>query len=292
MKFVSFHHAGRNSWGAVVGDAVVDLGVTHRTLRDFIASPAFPKQSEIASRGTMIPLAQVRYRPVIPEPDKIVLVVRNYFDHHQEVLAAGLQREMAEFPPIFLRHPGCQVAHGEPIIRPFVSEQLDWEGEIAVIIGKRGRHIPADDALRYVAGYSVYNDASIRDYQFHAKQITAGKNFHGTGAFGPWMVTPEEVGDPTNLRLETRVNGVTMQSSNTQHMIFKTPQLIAYASQIFELVPGDVIVTGTPAGIGWSRKPPVFMKAGDIVEVEIENIGVLRNPVVNENDLPGENAHE
>ena len=178
--------------------------------------------------------------------------------------------------------PRSQVGHGEPVIKPRVSDQLDWEGELAVILGKGGRHIPEASAMAHVAGYAAYNDASIREFQFHAKQIAAGKNFDGTGPFGPFLVTADEVGDPNVLKLETRLNGETMQSSSTEHMIFKIPRLINYASQVFELLPGDVLVTGTPAGVGWSRKPPIFMKQGDVVEVEIEKVGLLRNPVVNE----------
>lgn len=283
MKLVSFRHGDRAAWGVVVADAVLDLSSVQPSLRHFIASADFARRADLVTRGApTLPLREVRYLPVIPDPDKIVCVVRNYLDHHQEAVSAGLQVTLAEFPPIFLRYARSQVGHGEPIIRPRVSVQLDWEGELAVIIGKRGRHIAEADAMAHVAGYSVYNDASIREFQFHAKQIAAGKNFDGTGAFGPCMVTCDEVMDPDNLTLETRLNGDVMQSSSTRHMIFKIPRLINYASQIFELLPGDVLVTGTPSGVGWSRKPPVFMKAGDVVEVEIEKVGLLRNPIVDE----------
>jgi 2-keto-4-pentenoate hydratase/2-oxohepta-3-ene-1,7-dioic acid hydratase in catechol pathway len=200
-------------------------------------------------------------------------------DHHQEVLAAGLHRELSAEPPIFLRVWRSQVAHDQPIIRPRVSESLDWEGELAVVIGKQGRNIPESEAYAHVAGYACYNDASVREWQFHAKQIASGKNFESTGGFGPWMVTADEIAPGRELKLEVRLNGETVQSSHTGHMIFSIPKLIAYASTIFTLVPGDVIVTGTPAGVGWSRKPPRFMKPGDVVEVEIERVGILRNPV-------------
>jgi 2-keto-4-pentenoate hydratase/2-oxohepta-3-ene-1,7-dioic acid hydratase in catechol pathway len=163
-----------------------------------------------------------------------------------------------------------------------VSEQLDWEGELAVIIGKGGRHIPESDAMSHIAGYACYQDASIREWQFHAQAICAGKNFVGTGPFGPWMVTPDEIPDVNNLDLEVRLNGKVMQKSNTRNLIFKIPTIINYCSTIFDLVPGDVLVTGTPGGVGWSRKPPVFMKHGDVVEVEFERVGLLRNPVVDE----------
>lgn len=287
MKLASFTVKGRESYGAVQGDKVVDLGQhfagKYATLADFVGSGDFSNRDKIvAGLKAELALNDVKLLPVIPRPEKIVCLVRNYMDHHQEVLAAGMHRELSEFPPIFLRVWRSQVAHGEPIIRPKVSEQLDWEGEMALIIGKAGRHIAKEDAYKHIAGYACYNDASIREWQFHAKQIAAGKNFQGTGAFGPWMVTADEVPEPENLKLELRLNGKTEQSSNTSNLIFKIPAIINYCSTIFELVPGDVIVTGTPAGVGWSRKPPQFMKHGDTVEVEIEKLGILRNPVVNE----------
>ncbi len=166
-------------------------------------------------------------------------------------------------------------------MRPHVSDSLDWEGELAVIIGKGGRDIPVESAWEHVAGYSCYNDGSVRDFQFHAKQIAAGKNFESTGGFGPWMVTSDEIEPGRQLKIETRLNDEVVQSGNTGMMIFDIPQLINYASTIFTLTAGDVIVTGTPAaGVGFSRKPPRFMVPGDTVEVEIEGIGILRNPVV------------
>jgi 2-keto-4-pentenoate hydratase/2-oxohepta-3-ene-1,7-dioic acid hydratase in catechol pathway len=285
MKLLSFSHAGKESWGAVVGNAIVDLGAAtqYATLLDFIGSADYARREElIRGKRATIPLTDIRYLPVITRPEKIVLLVRNYLDHHQEVVAAGLQRELSDFPPIFLRVWRSQIGHDEPIIRPKVSEQLDWEGELAVVIGKAGRHIAERDAMSHIAGYACYNDASVREWQFHAKQIAAGKNFVGTGPFGPWMVTADEIPDPNNLKLETRLNGKVMQSSNTSFLIFKIPRIIQYCSAIFDLVPGDVIVTGTPGGVGWSRTPPIFMKHGDVVEVEIEKVGLLRNPVANE----------
>jgi 2-keto-4-pentenoate hydratase/2-oxohepta-3-ene-1,7-dioic acid hydratase in catechol pathway len=283
MKLISYEHAGHESWGAVSGDQVLDLATAsgQATLAEFIASPAFSDREALASSSAPGPLlADVDLLPVIPRPEKIVCAVRNYMDHHQEVLAAGMQRELAEFPPIFLRVWRSQVGHDQPIVRPTVSESLDWEGELAVVIGQGGRDIPEADAWDHVAGYSCYNDASVREWQFHAKQIASGKNFEGTGAFGPWLVTSDEIEPGRTLGIETRLNGEVVQSSDTGNMIFPIPRLINYASTIFTLVPGDVIVTGTPAGVGWSKKPPRFMKPGDVVEVEVEGIGVLRNPVV------------
>ena len=283
MRLLSFRLAGRETWGAVKGDAVVDLGAATGlpTLADFIASPRWAeREALLAAAAPVAPLAGLDYLPPIPRPEKIVCAVRNYMDHHQEVIAAGMHRELSEEPPIFLRVWRSQVAHGKPIVRPHVSESLDWEAELAVIIGKEGRCIPEAQAYEHVAGYSAYNDGSIREWQFHAKQIASGKNFESTGGFGPWMVTADEIEPGRQLKIETRINGEVLQSGHTGHMIFSIPKLIAYASTIFTLVPGDVIITGTPAGVGWSRKPPRFMKPGDVCEVEIEGIGTLVNPIV------------
>ncbi len=283
MKLLSYLHAGREGWGAVIGNGVVPLAerTGHATLAEFLGSADFARREALVSgQLPTIALAGLHHLPVIPRPEKIVCAVRNYMDHHQEVLAAGMQRELSEEPPIFLRVWRSQVGHLQPVVRPRVSGSLDWEGELAVIIGKPGRDIPVERAWEHVAGYSIYNDVSVREWQFHAKQIASGKNFEGTGPFGPWMVTADEIEPGRALKLSTRLNGETVQDSHTGHMIFSVPKLIAYASTIFTMVPGDVIATGTPAGVGWSRKPPRFMKPGDVVEVEIEAIGTLRNPVV------------
>lgn len=287
MKFISFLHDGRETWGVVSGNAVIDLRKAlndrYPTLADFIGSSDFAQREAIVEGLTPdATLDAIQYLPVIPRPEKIFLLVRNYLDHHNEVVAAGLKREFPKFPPVFLRVWRSQTSHEGPIIRPTVSHQLDWEGELAVVIGAGGRHISEEDAPNHIAGYSCYNDASIREWQFHAQQIAAGKNFASTGAFGPWLVTPDEVPDPGNLGLELRINGERMQSSNTNNLIFSIPRLINYVSEIVDLVPGDVIVTGTPGGVGWSRNPPRFLVPGDVVEVEIEKIGVLRNVIVDE----------
>ena len=283
MKLLSYLDGTREEWGVVVGDGVAALSARTgcATLAEFLGSPAFARRAQfIEGLQAERLLAGLHFLPVIPRPEKIVCAVRNYMDHHQEVLAAGMQRELSEEPPIFLRVWRSQVGHGQPVVKPRVSDSLDWEGELAVVIGQPGRDIPAERAWEHVAGYSIYNDVSVREWQFHAKQIASGKNFEGTGPFGPWMVTADEIEPGRPLRLQTRLNGETVQDSHTGHMIFAVPRLIAYASTIFTLMPGDVIATGTPAGVGWSRKPQRFMKAGDVVEVEIEAIGTLRNPVV------------
>jgi 2-keto-4-pentenoate hydratase/2-oxohepta-3-ene-1,7-dioic acid hydratase in catechol pathway len=286
MKLLSLAMEGRESWGAVVGDHVTDLGRAlphYPSLADFVGSADFARRDALAAaEKPALALADITFLPVIPRPEKIVCAVRNYLDHHNEAVASGMKREITEFPPIFLRVWRSQVAHNAPVVRPKVSDNLDWEGELAVVIGKGGRHIPEAKAFDHVAGYSIYNDVSVRDWQRHAQQIASGKNFVGTGPFGPWLVTPDEIGDPARLKLETRVNGRVEQKSDTSMLIFSIPRLINYCSTIFDLVPGDVIATGTPAGVGFTRKPPVFLKPGDVVEVEIENIGVLRNPVVDE----------
>jgi 2-keto-4-pentenoate hydratase/2-oxohepta-3-ene-1,7-dioic acid hydratase in catechol pathway len=286
MKLLSFSAEGRESWGAIAGDGAVDLGRAlpqYPTLADFLGSDDYARRDAlVAAQKPGLKLSDITYLPVIPRPEKIICAVRNYLDHHNEAVAFGMKREITEFPPIFLRVWRSQVGHNAPVIRPKVSDNLDWEGELAVVIGKGGRHIPESEAMGHVAGYSIYNDVSVRDWQRHAQQIASGKNFVGTGPFGPWMVTPDEIGDPTKLKLETRVNGKVEQKSDTSMLIFSIARLINYSSTIFDLVPGDVIATGTPAGVGFTRKPPVFLKAGDVVEVEIENIGVLRNPVVDE----------
>ncbi|NDB45515.1 MAG: FAA hydrolase family protein, partial [Betaproteobacteria bacterium] len=197
-------------------------------------SGAYLKASaDVANKTADVKLADITFLPVIPKPEKIVCAVRNYMDHHQEVLAAGMQRELSEEPPIFLRVWRSQVAHGQPIVCPKVSASLDWEGELAVIIGKEGRNIAEADAFDHVAGYSCYNDGSIREWQFHAKQIASGKNFESTGGFGPWMVTADEIKPNQELKLVTRLNGVVEQSSHTGHMIFPIAKLISYASNAF-----------------------------------------------------------
>jgi len=285
VKLISYLHNGHESWGAVIDDQVIDLSKTTglHTLAEFLGSPLFEQRDSLVSKGHPAgPFSSVELLPVIPKPEKIVCAVRNYMDHHQEALGVGLKVELSQEPPIFLRVWRSQCAHNAAIVRPKVSDSLDWEGELAVIIGKGGRNITEQDAPNHIAGYSIYNDGSVREYQFHAKQIAAGKNFESTGGFGPWMVTCEELKHDQKLKLEVRLNGEVMQSGDTGQMIFSSARLISYASTIFTLAPGDVIITGTPSGVGFSRKPPRFMKAGDVCEVEIEGIGILRNPIVDQ----------
>jgi 2-keto-4-pentenoate hydratase/2-oxohepta-3-ene-1,7-dioic acid hydratase in catechol pathway len=285
MKLISYKLQGKEAWGAVVDGKVIDLAAVTglATLAEFVGSEQFAQRDALVAKGkTVAAFDAVELLCPITQPEKMVCAVRNYMDHHNEALSAGLQRELSAEPPIFLRVWRANTPHNGPIVRPRVSETLDWEGELAVIIGKGGRDIPESEAFNHVAGYSIFNDGSVREWQFHAKQIASGKNFESTGGFGPWMVTADEIAPNRELKLEVRLNGEVVQSSHTGHMIFGIARMINYASTIFTLVPGDVIATGTPAGVGFARKPPRFMKAGDVCEVEIEGIGILRNPVIDQ----------
>ena len=278
MRWLSFEVAGRASYGIVSGDGVVDVGArhSHRTLKDLLASGDLASVSREASRAKADhALASIKYLPVITQPDKILCAGINYKSHMEET-----GREATAHPTIFVRFAAAQMGHDEPMIRPIESKRLDYEGEIALVIGKRGRRIKQADALAHVAGYAPYNDGSVRDFQRHTTQFTPGKNFAATGGFGPWMMTPDEVGDPDELEVITRLNGHVMQQAKAKLLIFGFAELIAYCSIFTELVPGDVIVTGTPGGVGAARNPPVFMDEGDVIEVEVKPIGVLRNRVV------------
>lgn len=222
-----------------------------------------------------IDLDRVERLPPLPDPGKILCVGLNYLDH-----AAEGHFEVPSYPTIFGRFASSLIGDGAPIIRPAVSDHLDFEGELVAVIGLGGRHIPEEEALLHVAGYSIFNDASIRDYQFRTPQWTVGKNFDGTGAFGPWFV-PAAALPPgaKGLRLQTRLNGAVVQDISTDDMIFDVARQISLLSEAMTLSPGDVIVTGTPAGVGFARTPPLWMKPGDVCEVEIEGIGILSNPV-------------
>ena len=215
--------------------------------------------------------------PPVPNPAKIFCIGHNYEEHRVET-----GRPKTTYPAVFVRFAESQVAHQQAAWIPSVSTEVDYEGEMAVVIGRSGRRIPRDQALAHVAGYSCYNDISIRDWQRHTSQFTPGKNFLRTGAFGPWIVTADEIADPQSLDLTTRLNGQVMQSANTAQMIFTVAEIIEYLSAFTLLVPGDVIVSGTPGGVGAKRDPQVFMKAGDLIEVEIGAVGTLRNRLVPE----------
>lgn len=280
MKLVSYVTVSGPSFGFVAPEGLVDLGrrTGLSTLRGFLAKGGIATLDDgVRTASPDFAMSEVRLLPVVPDPDKIICVGLNYHDHVQET-----GRSVTENPVLFARFPSSQVAHGEPLIRPKVSHEFDYEGELAVVVGAAGRHIAEADALRHVAGYACYNDGSVRDWQRHTSQFLPGKTFAGTGAFGPWMVTADEIPDPTRLTLETRLNGRVVQHTTTDLMITSIPRLIAYASTILPLLPGDVLVTGTPGGVGAKRNPPLWMRVGDVVEVEISGIGCLRNPIADE----------
>ena len=281
MKFASFKINGAPSWGLIGGNEVVDLGAAVRDrfpdLKSAIAADALTEVAKASTKAAQYPLAKLTWLPVIPNPDKILCIGLNYENHRKET-----GRDEVENPTVFGRFANSQTGHLANIIRPRVSTHLDYEGELALIIGKPGRYISRKDAWGHIAGYACYNEGSVRDYQRHTSQFTPGKNFPDTGAFGPWMVTPDEAGDLGPLRLQTRLNGEVMQDTTISQMIFDIPRQIEYCSAFTRLEPGDVIVTGTPGGVGSRRTPPVWMKPGDVVEVEIDRIGLLRNVVADE----------
>lgn len=279
MKIASFNHDGRSTYGLDDDDEIRPATDAFRQrypdLRSVIGAQALLELG--ANTTDPVAIDQVRFEPPVPNPGKIACVGMNYRAH-----TAELKREQPDAPSLFTRFPDSVVGHGGEIIRPSVSEQLDFEGELAVIIGRTAHRVRAADALDCVAGYSCFLDGSVRDFQYQTSQFIAGKNFYHSGAFGPWLVTADEVGDPQSLRVTTRVSGETMQDGNTSQMVFRIGELIEFMSTIFPLEPGDVIVTGTPSGVGAAREPARWLVAGDVVEVEIENIGVLRTAVVAE----------
>jgi 2-keto-4-pentenoate hydratase/2-oxohepta-3-ene-1,7-dioic acid hydratase in catechol pathway len=284
MKLLSFQgRNGRPSYGALRDDGIIDLGERLArdgapTLRALLATGQLEAARKLAaSTKADTPLEGIAFAPVIPDPEKIICVGLNYRDH-----VAETGRTVTENPALFARYPASQVGHLAPLVKPKVSDAFDYEGELAVIIGAAGRHIRVEQALQHVAGYACYNEGSIRDWQRHTSQFLAGKSFAQSGSFGPWMVTSDEIPDPSKLTLETRLNGSVVQHTTTDLMITDVPHLIAYISTILPLTPGDVIVTGTPGGVGFKRTPPLWMKPGDTVEVEISGIGVLRNSVIAE----------
>jgi 2-keto-4-pentenoate hydratase/2-oxohepta-3-ene-1,7-dioic acid hydratase in catechol pathway len=281
MKFASFKINGATSWGLIDGNEAADLGAAVRDrfpdLKSAIAAGALTEVAKAAAKAARHALAKLTWLPVIPNPDKILCIGLNYETHRKET-----GRSEVENPTVFGRFANSQTGHLANIIRPKVSTHLDYEGELALIIGKPGRYISRKDAWSHIAGYACYNEGSVRDYQRHTHQFTPGKNFPDTGAFGPWMVTPDEAGDLGPLRLQTRLNGEVVQDATISQMIFDIPRQIEYCSAFTRLEPGDVIVTGTPGGVGSRRTPPLWMKPGDVVEVEIDRIGLLRNVVADE----------
>jgi 2-keto-4-pentenoate hydratase/2-oxohepta-3-ene-1,7-dioic acid hydratase in catechol pathway len=278
MKLLSYSRNNKATWGVATDKGVVDCGSLFPTLRAALEANGLDKVKAFAAgRAADAKLDEITYLPVVPDPGKIICVGLNYQDHVKET-----KRDNTENPALFIRFAESQVGHNQPIMLPPESSHLDYECEIAVIIGKAGRRISEKDSWSHIAGYAPYNDGSVRDWQRHTIQWTAGKNFTKTGGFGPWMVTRDEIADDAELSIETRLNGTVMQHSTTKHMIFSIPVLIKYISTFTSLQPGDVIVTGTPGGVGARREPPVWMKAGDKVEIELGKVGVLVNTIAKE----------
>jgi 2-keto-4-pentenoate hydratase/2-oxohepta-3-ene-1,7-dioic acid hydratase in catechol pathway len=284
LKFVSYRSDDGVSFGAIVGDEIAVLGgpssAKWKSLRGMLEDGGIDAGATAVAGAKRIPLKGIVYAPLIPDTDMIYCVGLNYAKH-----IAEMGREMPEFAALFPRTPRSQIGHDEGMVLPRVSDKLDYEGELAFVIGKGGRYIAEADALAHVAGYSCYNDGSLRDFQRHTHQFMPGKNFWGTGAFGPWLVTPDEFGDVASHSVTTRLNGQVMQNAGFDDFLFTVPYLISYISSFTELLPGDVIITGTPGGVGTARKPPVYMKPGDVVEIEIDGIGILRNTVISEADV-------
>ncbi len=281
MRFVLYQQDGASALGALKGTVLFGAKAGDRITNDLqsliAAGPqAMQEAYDGLLKGEEIDPAGIEYLPPFPFPEKIICFGLNYVDHASE---SGF--EAPKYPALFGRFPSSLIGHKAPIVRPKVSDQLDYEGELVAIIGKPGRNIPVERALEHVAGYSIFNDASIRDYQFKSAQWMIGKNFDGTGAFGPVYVSADEL-EPgaRGLRLKTRLNGIELQNASTTDMIFDVATQVSLMSDAMLLKPGDVIVTGTPSGVGLARKPQVFMKPGDVCEVEIEGIGLLTNPIV------------
>lgn len=303
MRLVTFAEGGQAKVGALVGGQVLDLSAAANSTILGGAEPVHPltsveevirshealswikrllenlRPSEPGGDGLLRPLDKVRLLPPITRPPKIICVGRNYAEHAKE---AGL--EISPMPILFARFANTLVGHGAPVLVPAVSHELDWEGELAVIIGKptNGRRISRAEAMDYVFGYSIFNDVTVRNYQFRTTQYTAGKNFRTSGPFGPSVVTADEIEDPHNLELKTFLNGEIMQSANTKSMLYDIPAILENIAEFTDLEPGDVIPMGTPAGVGFKRKPPIFLKHGDVISVEVECLGTLTNPVADE----------
>jgi len=277
MRWLSFEVAGRESFGFLGEDDVLtDVGA-RGGFHDLKAAIAADALTQLAADvgNDRIPLSDIRYLPTIPNPDKVLCVGLNYRAHQEETGRGG-----EGVPTIFTRFAASQMGHLEPMVRPRESATLDYEGEIAMIIGRPGRRIARADALSHVAGFSIYNDGSVREYQRQTSQFTPGKNFSATGGFGPWMMTLDEIGDADDMEITTRLNGEVMQNARASLLVHGFAELIEFCSTFTELVPGDVIVTGTPGGVGAARTPPVFMDDGDSIEIEVKPIGRLVNPVI------------
>jgi acylpyruvate hydrolase len=289
MKIVAFEGQGGPRLGIVDGDQVVDLQAADpkvpKDLGEWLAknngdTGTLGEIAKYAPSNTRKPLSAIKYALPVGRPGKIICLGLNYLEHVKE----GSQRDnIPKFPTIFMRGLTSMVPHGEPIIRPQVSETLDYEAELILVVGKRAKHLTAANATSCIAGYSCGNEGSVREFQRKTTQWDMGKNFDRTGGFGPWLVTADELPDAAKgLKIQSRLNGTVMQSDNTDNMMFPIVEMLVYITQGMTLEPGDVIFTGTPSGVGHARKPPAWMKNGDTIEVEIEGVGILRNPVADE----------
>jgi 2-keto-4-pentenoate hydratase/2-oxohepta-3-ene-1,7-dioic acid hydratase in catechol pathway len=287
MKLLSFAQGGRQSFGIVTDEGVVDLGRRmagrHASLQDLIAASGLKEAEAHAGAAPDYKLGEIEFLPVVSHPDKIIALQLNYRAHIEELKESAFKNIPVpdKYPSFFFRTRGSHVGHLQPVVRPKVSDSLDYEGELAVIIGRRCRHVTREQALSCVAGYACYNEGSVREWQMRAPQITTGKIFERSGSFGPWMVTADQIPDPAALHLQTRVNGEVRQDSGVADLLFDVPTMISYFSAICELHPGDVIATGTPGRVGGFAKLS-YLQPGDLVEVEISGIGTLVNPVIAE----------
>ena len=284
MKLASVIIQGKSTFGLVEGDEFVDLGSAIEgcpDLRSLLARGALQQARQAAAGAPRHALSTVAFAPTIPDAGARMFALGwSYGDHMAETGKAPPEKRF-----LFSKHPQSLVGHGQPIVRPAVSERFDYEGEIAIVIGKAGRHIAAEDAMQHIAGYTLMMDGSVRDWQQHS--VTAGKNFDRSSAYGPWLTTADEIADPGEIMLTTRLNGEIMQQDQFSSMVWGLGALVAYVSTITELQPGDSISTGTPAGVGHKRKPPVFMKPGDFLEVEATVLGTLANRVIEEDGRQG-----
>ena len=275
MRLASFKQGGQAGFGIVADHKIVVLSGQDNALpglRSWLASRA--EGQPVPMDGPQLPLDEITLQPPIPDAGKILCVATNFREMQTP------DRPFPSHPLVFTRFADTLVGHGSPLLRPPESDSFDFEGEVAVVIGRAGHRIPREAAMNHVAGYACFNDGSVRDWQRHSSQFTPGKNFWQSGAFGPWLVTTDEVPDPALLQMEVRVNGIVRQAIGLDRFIFDIPWLISYLSTFTPLNPGDVIVTGTPSGFGATRRPPEFLVPGDVVEVEVTGLGLLRNPVM------------
>ena len=286
MKLVSFLRLGEVTFGVETNHGIIDLGerlknkMRTKSIIELLNTDLMPREEDLENLSPDYSFSDITFLPVIPDPGKILCIGLNYEKHRIET-----KREESGYPTIFTRFSDSQVAHNQYLVKPNASDRFDFEGELAVIIGKGGRNIQEKDAMNHIAGYSCYNDGSIRDWQKHTSQFVPGKNFPKTGAFGPGMVLRQSISDYKKLKIQTRLNNEVVQDASLDQLIFDIPRLIAYCSSFNCLSVGDVIVTGTPGGVGDRRDPPLYLKEGDDIEVEISEVGLLKNHVINESSL-------